>query len=121
MRRGIVETKETPRISDDEMYKLLRDEDIEEFNKRREGAGPLDLSGLDFRGLDLRGIEADGIDFSNCYFRQTNLAGINLSGANIEGASLGGANISGCFFPREVSAQEINMSLQYGTRIRYGV
>ena len=71
MRRGIIETKETPRISDDEMYQLLRDEDVEEFNKRREGAGPLDLSGLDFRGLDLRGIEAGGIDFSNGYFHKT--------------------------------------------------
>lgn len=121
MRRGITETKETPRISDDEMYQLLRDENIEEFNKRREGAGPLDLSGLDFRGLDLRGIEAGGIDFSNCYFRQANLAGLNLTAAKMEGASIGGANISGCYFPKDVSAQEISMSLHHGTRLRYGV
>ena len=119
MQRGIVETAETPKISDNEMYLLLRDENIEGFNARRKDDETLDLSGLDFRGLDLRGSNADGIDFSNCYFRQTNLAGLNLTRSKLEGASLGGANISGSYFPKELRAEEILMSLQQGTRLRY--
>ena len=120
MRRGIVITKETPKVSDDEMYLLLRDEMVDEFNALRQDAEKCDLSGLDFRGLDLRGIETDNINFSNCYFRQTNLAGLNLSRCNLEGASIGGANISGTYFPKELSAEEIMLSLKSGTRLRYG-
>ncbi|UCD38303.1 MAG: pentapeptide repeat-containing protein [Fidelibacterota bacterium] len=120
MRRGIIETDETPKISDNGMYLLLRDENIEEFNARRKDGAELDLSGLDFRGLDLRGINAKGIDFSNCYFRQANLAGLNLTHCKLEGASMLGAHISGAYFPRELSAAEILMSLNTGTRLRYG-
>jgi uncharacterized protein YjbI with pentapeptide repeats len=120
MRRGLVETDETPQIGDNEMYLLLRDENIEEFNSRRKEGEELDLSGLDFRGLDLRGMKADGIDFSNCYFRQTNLAGLNLTRCKLEGASIGGANISGTFFPKELRAEELMMSLKSGTRLRHG-
>ena len=72
MRRGSIITKETPKISDNKLYLLLRDEQIEEFNALRQDGEKCDLSGMDFRGLDLRGIETDGIDFSNAYFRQAN-------------------------------------------------
>ena len=120
MRRGMVLTKESPRISDDRMYLLLRDEEIEEFNALRQNGEKCDLSGLDFRGIDLRGIETDGIDFSNCYFRQTNFGGLNLARCNLEGASIGGANISGTYFPKGLSPEEIMMSLKTGARMRYG-
>ncbi|UCH64224.1 MAG: pentapeptide repeat-containing protein [Fidelibacterota bacterium] len=102
------------------MYLLLRDEKIEEFNALHKEGEKCDLAGLDFRGLDLRGIETDVIDFSNAYFRQANLAGLNLTSCNLEGASIGGANISGTYFPKELSSDEIMMSLNTGTRMRYG-
>ncbi len=121
MRRGSIITKETPRIGDDKLYLLLRDENIEEFNALRQDGEKCDLTGLDFRHLDLRGIDADGIDFSNAYFRQTNLAGLNLTRCNFEGASIGGANISGTYFPKELNPGEIMMSLKTGTRMRYGI
>jgi len=120
MRKGSIITKETPRISDDRMYLLLRDEKVEEFNELRQDGEKCDLSGLDFRGIDLRGIETGGIDFSNCYFRQTNLGGLNLTRCNLEGASIGGANISGTYFPKELNPEEIMMSLKTGTPMRYG-
>ena len=119
MRREPVITAEHPKMIDDELYILLREENIAEFNTRRPREGTYALSGLDFRGLNLRGLDADGIDFSNSYFRQADLAGLNLSNCNMDGASIGGANISGTRFPTELSAQEIVMSLKYGTRLRY--
>ncbi len=120
MRRGSIITKDTPRIGENKLYLLLRDENIEEFNALHQEGEKCDLSGLDFRGIDLRGIETDGIDFSNAYFRQTNIAGLNLTRCNLEGASIGGANISGTYFPKELSSSEIMMSLRTGTRMRYG-
>ena len=120
MKREILVTAESPKMIDDELYILLREEKIEEFNARRPREGTYALSGLDFRGLNMRGLDVGGIDFSNSYFRQADLAGLNLSDCNLDGASIGGANISGTRLPAELSADEIIMSLKYGTRLRYG-
>jgi uncharacterized protein YjbI with pentapeptide repeats len=110
---------ERPQISHDPMYQLLRMDNVEEFNHRKAAGESCDLSGKDFRGLDMRGLDADGLDFSNSYFRQTDLRGVNLSQCNLEGASLNGANISGAYLPPELPADEIMMSVKYGTRMRY--
>ena len=40
-------------------------------------------------------------------------------GLDLEGASIAGTKISGTYFPKELSAEEINLSLQHGTRMRY--
>lgn len=110
-----------PQIKKDPMYVILRDEKISEFNKRKTQGETFDLTYCDFRGTDLRGIDADGIDFGSSYFRQADLRGIDLSNSNLLGASMHAAKISGCYFPKEISANEINLSLNHGTRIRYGV
>jgi uncharacterized protein YjbI with pentapeptide repeats len=108
-----------PQIKKDPMYVLLRDEKIDAFNKHKADGDTFDLTYCDFRGIDLRGLDADGINFSGCYFRQSDLRGLDLSSCNLEGASINGAKISGCYFPRELSAQEIDLSLNHGTRMRY--
>jgi len=108
-----------PVIKQDPMYQLLREERIEEFNKRRAQGEPCDLTNCDFRGLDLRGLNADGLDFSGSYFRQTDLRGIDFQHAVLQGSSINGAKISGVYFPRELNALEIDMSLRHGTRMRY--
>lgn len=109
-----------PQIKQDPMYVLLRDVKIDEFNKRKQAGETFDLTNCDFRGIDLRGLDADGIDFSGCYFRQSDLRGIDLSNSNLQGASINGAKISGCYFPAAISADEIELSLNHGTRLRYG-
>ena len=111
---------EKPRFKDDPLYLLLREGRIEEFNKRRKVGETLDLTRSDFRHIDLRGIHADGIDFSHCYFHQADLRGVNLRNAKLDGASINGARISGCYFPDNLSADEITLSLVHGTRMRYG-
>jgi uncharacterized protein YjbI with pentapeptide repeats len=109
----------TPQIKCEELYKLLREGKIEEFNKRRERGESCDLSGADFRGVDLSGMNADGLDMRNCYFRMCNLRGIDFSSTQLEGASIHGAQISGVLFPAELRAEEILLSLEHGTRMRY--
>ena len=109
-----------PNISTDPMYLLLREENITEFNTRFEAGEKPELSNCDFRGVDLRGLEVTGLDLSGSYFRQADLRGIDLSQCNLEGASINSAHISGTLFPKELSAQEIQLSHHQGTRMRYG-
>lgn len=101
------------------MYQLLREEKIEEFNKRKQAGEAVQLAHCDFRGLDLRGMDASGVDFTGSYFRQTDLRGINFSKSILRECSINGAKISGVYFPPELVPEEINMSLNHGTRMRY--
>ena len=103
----------------DEMYQLLREEKIEEFNKRRETGEEVDLRFCDFRGLDLRSLNVVGLDFTGSYFRQTDLRGLNFSKSILKECSLNGAKISGAYFPEELTAEEIQLSWSHGTRMRY--
>jgi uncharacterized protein YjbI with pentapeptide repeats len=107
------------RISNDPMYRLLREGCIKEFNVKRAAGEPVDLTRCDLRGLDLRGLDADGLDFSGCYFRQADLRGIDFRKARLEGASINAAKISGAYFPMELHPGEIELSLLHGTRMRY--
>ncbi|ANJ54284.1 hypothetical protein PMA3_03545 [Pseudomonas silesiensis] len=108
-----------PRLLDTPLYALLHKDDITGFNNERPQEGIIDMVGGDFRGLDLRELNADGIDFSNAYFRSADLRGIDFSHSILEGASLAHAQISGAYFPPELSADEILMSMNFGTRLRY--
>jgi uncharacterized protein YjbI with pentapeptide repeats len=109
----------SPQINDDPMYRLLREGAVDEFNRRRAGGEECNLRGCDFRHLDLRKLDARGLDLGDCYFRQTDLRGVDLSEANLEGASINAAKISGAYFPPDLSAEELTLSLVHGIRMRY--
>ena len=64
-------------------------------------------------------MDASGLDLSDAYFRGADLRGIDFRQTNLEGASMAEAKISGCYFPKELSAEEIRMSVELGTRLRY--
>jgi uncharacterized protein YjbI with pentapeptide repeats len=106
------------KISGDPLYQLLREGKIAEFNARRAAGEQVDLVGCDMRGLDLRGLDATGLDCSDSYFRQTDLRGIDFRHARLDGASINNAKISGTYFPAALSATEIQLSVQFGTRMR---
>jgi uncharacterized protein YjbI with pentapeptide repeats len=108
-----------PRVLDDEMFQLLRMGDINAFNDKRDVSVEYDLSGTDLSRIDLRGLIADNINFEGAYFRMTDLRGIDFRNAKMEGVSFAGTNISGCYFPKELRADEILFSLEHGTRVRY--
>lgn len=102
------------------LYELIRSEDMKAFNAAKATTNELpSFSHGDFRGLDLRGMDARGLDLRHAYFRGADIRGIDFSQSLMEGASIAGAKISGCFFPKELHADEIVMSLNHGTRMRY--
>jgi uncharacterized protein YjbI with pentapeptide repeats len=108
-----------PFIKKDPLYQLLRNEDIEAFNEQRDKLDSSELRSGDYRGRDLRKMNAKGLDFSNSYFRNSDLSGIDFRNTNLEGASLLDAKLSGTYFPNELDATEIRLSLDTGTRLRY--
>ncbi len=108
-----------PQIHTDPIYQLLYNENIAEFNRRHEAAKSATLRGGVYRNLDLRDMNADGLDFGDAYFRGADLRGIDFRNTNLEGASMIEAKISGCYFPKELSAEEIRLSVMAGTRLRY--
>ena len=113
-------SKNPPRFKpEDPAFRMLRDGDMEGFNRHKASGADLDLTHCDFRGVDFRGIDAIGLDLSGCYFRQADLRGVDFSHTRLEGASINGALISGTYFPPELTAGEIDLSLLRGTRMRY--
>jgi uncharacterized protein YjbI with pentapeptide repeats len=108
-----------PVIKQDPLYQLLRNEDIKGFNEQRDQLDTSELKNGDYRGRDLRNMNASGLDFSNSYFRNSDLSGIDFRDTNLKGASLLDAKLSGTYFPEALSAAEIRMSLETGTRLRY--
>jgi uncharacterized protein YjbI with pentapeptide repeats len=108
-----------PKIKTDPLYRLLREGRIEAFNQQKAQGKSADLTHCDFRGIDLRGLDADGLDLSGCYFRQADLRGVDFSQALLEGASIHSARIAGTYFPSAIPADEIQLSLMHGTRMRY--
>jgi uncharacterized protein YjbI with pentapeptide repeats len=110
-----------PIVHQNPLYALLRAENITEFNQRK-AAGEVKQDMLRagyYRGLDLRELDASGLDLRNAYFRAADLRGIDFRNTQLEGASFCQAHISGCYFPKEISADEIRLSVDVGIRIRY--
>jgi uncharacterized protein YjbI with pentapeptide repeats len=108
-----------PVIKQDPLYQLLRTEDIKGFNEQRDHLDTSELKNGDYRGRDLRNMNAAGLDFSDSYFRNADLSGIDFRNTHLEGASLLDAKLSGTYFPAALSAEEIRLSLDTGTRLRY--
>ncbi len=108
-----------PVIKQDPLYQLLRNEDVKSFNEQRDKLNSSELKSGDYRGRDLRNMNAKDLDFSNAYFRNSDLSGIDFRQTSLEGASLLDAKLSGTYFPEALSAAEIRLSLDTGTRLRY--
>ncbi len=108
-----------PEIKDDPLYQMLRHEDVDSFNANRDSLDTNQLQSGDYRGRDLRKMNARGLNFSNAYFRNADLSGIDFRETNLEGASLMDAKVSGVYFPDELSPEEIRLSIDTGTRLRY--
>lgn len=108
-----------PTQLDSPLYALLHKDDVSAFNLQRPKSGVVDMAGGDFRGLDLRELNAENVDFTDAYFRSADLRGVDLRSSSLEGASIAHAQISGTYFPAELSADEILMSVNFGTRLRH--
>ena len=110
-----------PVISSDPLYLLLRENKVAEFNQRVAAGEEVNLVGCDFRHVNLTGLNTEGLDLSGCYFRQSDIRGVDFTKCKtMIGASIHAAKISGVFFPDDIRADEILLSLEHGTRLRYG-
>lgn len=98
---------------------LLLGEGVEEFNKRAQTEPP-DLQNADLRMADLRRMDLRRADLRGAYLRAADLRGVDLLEADMDGASINEARISGALFPRNISAEEITLSVWKGTRMRAG-
>jgi uncharacterized protein YjbI with pentapeptide repeats len=106
-----------PEHKETEAYLALQDGDFERFN-RLAAEGKADLRDAELKGFDLRGANLTGLDLTGAYLAYADLRGLDLRGCRLEGASLKGAKASGVYFPDEVPAEEIHLSIDLGTRIR---
>ncbi len=105
-------------VYDSEWANLLRESSLlDEFNKQAAQQEP-DLSNTDLRMLDLRKVDLSRAKLRGAYLRNTDLRGQDLSGTDMHGASIHDAKIAGVLFPANLSAEEIRLSVEYGTRLR---
>jgi len=77
------------------------------------------LQNQNLENLDLRGYNVTNMDLSGAYLRGVNLSGLDLRGVDLSGASLKDAKVSGCYFPKDLPADEIRLSVELGTRVRH--
>ncbi len=109
---------DTPSFPHDPAFRLLRVGEIDAFHKNIEGRDVLDFTGADLRGTDFRKADLSKIVLRDAYLRDADFRGCDLRHLDLEGVSLQGAKISGTYFPENVAASEIRLSLRYGTRVR---
>lgn len=104
-------------IRDLKLANLLREGHFDEFNRLAAQESP-DLRNADLRMLDLRYADLTHADLRGAYLRNADLRGLDLSEALLENASLHDTRVSGVLFPASLRAEEIHLSLIFGTRMR---
>ena len=104
---------------DDPAYQALREGDTATFSELTAGRGPVDFSYCDLGGVDLRKVDIVNIRLRGARLKGADLRGLDLSEHDLHGVTLNNARVSGVLFPAEISADEIRMSLQEGTRLRH--
>ena len=98
---------------------LFYEENREKFNELAAQGKIPHLQNQNLANLDLRWYDLSNMDLSGSYMRGANLSGMDLRGANLSGVSLKDAKVSGCYFPQDLPAEEIRLSLEFGTRVRH--
>ncbi len=106
------------RFPDDEAFRCLRAGDTEEFGKHIVERQEVDLSNCELEGTDFRGVDLSRVILRGSHLRGADLRGADLREVDLEGCSLRHAKISGTYFPTNLSAAEIQLSIEYGTRLR---
>lgn len=107
-------------MADEKALKLIQEDKHLDFNQYVENLEIVDLAGAHLRSYDLRKFNLSKANLTDAYMRATDLRGLDLRNAMFYGASLAEAKVSGAFFPENIPANEIMMSLQHGTRLRQG-
>ena len=114
----IMQNPGAPRFLDDEAFKALRVGELREFHAAIANRKKVDFSGTDLRGTDFRNADLSKVILRDAYLRDADFRGCDLRHMDLDGVSMHNAKISGTYFPKNVPAHEIRMSLRHGTRIR---
>jgi uncharacterized protein YjbI with pentapeptide repeats len=99
-------------------FACLRAGDLDGFHSAVRGQRAVDLSDADLRGVDLRKADLSNVVLRGAYLRDADLRGLDLRHLDLAGCSILHAKISGAFFPANLSAEEIRLSQEQGTRLR---
>ncbi len=106
------------RFIDDEAFRTLRAGDAQAFHRLIEQRPTVDYSDGDLRGTDFRNVNLSKVVLRGAYLKDADLRGMDLRKVDLEGASIHNARIGGAFFPANLPAAEIELSVKYGTRMR---
>ena len=109
-----------PRFINDDAFRCLRMGDQQAFAGMTARRESIDFSEADFRGVDLRNMDLSKVVLRGSYLKDADLRGVDLRNHDLEGCSLHNAKVGGTYFPTALSAAEIQMSMQFGTRLRMG-
>jgi uncharacterized protein YjbI with pentapeptide repeats len=107
-----------PQLLEDEAFKYLRDGDYEGYNRAVEYRKIVDFTNADLCAVDFRNIDISKLILRNAYLRGADFRGCDLRHVDLEGASIHNARIAGAYFPADICASEIQLSVEHGTRIR---
>ena len=113
-----VGTQCVPRFINSPAYRCLRVGDIAGFHHYSAEGETVDLADADLSGVDLRKVDLRRVILRGSYLKEADLRGQDLREHNIEGCSLRDAKVGGVYFPENIRAEELLMSLQFGTRVR---
>jgi uncharacterized protein YjbI with pentapeptide repeats len=108
----------SPRFINHPAYRCLRVGDVAGFHRYAELHDVLDFSQADLRSVDLRKVDLTKVSLRGAYLKDADLRGQDLRHVDLEGCSLRNAKVGGVYFPENLSSQEIQMSLQFCTRLR---
>ena len=108
-----------PNVKHSPKPRELFEENREAFNQAVADGKTADFSNQNLSDLDLIGFNLRNANLSGAYMKGANLSGVDLSEACLHGASIKSARISGCMFPMDLSAEEIRLSVEKGSRIRH--
>lgn len=108
----------SPRFLEEEAFKCIRAGDVNGYCRAVEGRKIVDFSGADLRATDFRKIDTSKIVLRDAYLRDADFRGCDLRQTDLEGASLHNAHIAGTYFPVNISASELQLSIEHGTRLR---
>ncbi len=117
---GQPERSEFPRLLDDEAFRCLRSGDLDGFGEHIADRQEVDFSNCELKGTDFRRADLSKVILRGSHLREADLRGVDLRHMDLEGCSLIHAKISGTYFPANLSAAEIRMSVECGTRLRTG-
>jgi uncharacterized protein YjbI with pentapeptide repeats len=106
------------RFIDDEAFRSLRAGDVQTLHRLIEGRTVIDFSNADLRGTDFRNVDLSKVDLRGAYLKDADLRGMDLRKVDLAGASIHNARIGGTYFPANLPAAEIELSVKYGTRMR---